>query len=648
MKGIIRFLAIAMCAVVALVACGKETTDDGKDSGALKSVKLTPSSYTFEDIGKTLTLRVAVSPTGYSLDCMTFESSNEAVATVNQDGIVTSVGNGEATITGTLEGRKATCKITVKQVIRPTSIKIISPATDQTFAPGDEVEVKCEILPEDATNKDFTITVKDSDFAKIDGHKVKFLEYGGLSSLTVTANGDDSVTDFIFFGIKVPATGVDIEGASGNDIYVEVGGEFPVNVNVLPLTTNNSGHSVSLEFTNNSFAKLENSTLYGIAEGTCTITVVYFDDNSLNRTFTVHVIKNLNKVSVNGEEPVSYVPGTLSSVLGKYAKVTSLKWTGPSTMEGKDVDALKNDNVYLYLKSMDFEKVSFVASDNLYRDWNNSQPSQKTKDKQIPYGFLRGYKSLESVVLSNTATFIDGNALGYCSSLKTVSFPASIEEIQQSAFYSAGLEGTLTIPATLKKLNPSAFSYTKIARVVFEGKETTGWYNPFENCMDLEEIIVPEGSSHYSSKDGCLCEKNGKQLACFPGKKMTGTLQLPDGIETIGNNSMSFRKAEINDFVIPEGITTLEGYSLSYYHNNTLTMPSTMKTIDSSCMFECSITKLIVNATVPPVFIGSTQYAPFYRPKVECTEICVPAESVEAYKNATGWSNCASIIKAIE
>ena len=65
-------------------------------------------------VKKSLTLKLTRTPITAS-DKVTWQSSNKKVATVNKSGKVTAKKAGKATITVKANGKKATCKITVKK-----------------------------------------------------------------------------------------------------------------------------------------------------------------------------------------------------------------------------------------------------------------------------------------------------------------------------------------------------------------------------------------------------------------------------------------------------------------------------------------------------------------------------------------------------
>lgn len=89
-------------------------------AGGVKSVSLNKTSATM-NVGSGLGLQISFTKTkGYTVNTKNIQwaSSNSAVAAVS-GGYITAKKAGTATITATLEGHKATCKVTVKAV-KPT------------------------------------------------------------------------------------------------------------------------------------------------------------------------------------------------------------------------------------------------------------------------------------------------------------------------------------------------------------------------------------------------------------------------------------------------------------------------------------------------------------------------------------------------
>lgn len=81
---------------------------------AVTSVAVSPTSLNLE-VGQTGTLTATVKPDNATNKTVTWTTSNDKVATVDNNGVVTAVGKGTATITAAAGGKTATCTVTVKE-----------------------------------------------------------------------------------------------------------------------------------------------------------------------------------------------------------------------------------------------------------------------------------------------------------------------------------------------------------------------------------------------------------------------------------------------------------------------------------------------------------------------------------------------------
>lgn len=82
----------------------------------VESISLNHDAKTFTKAGETLQLTATIYPDSATKKTVTWKSSDEKVATVDESGLVTAVGNGTANITATTEDGnfKATCQVTVE------------------------------------------------------------------------------------------------------------------------------------------------------------------------------------------------------------------------------------------------------------------------------------------------------------------------------------------------------------------------------------------------------------------------------------------------------------------------------------------------------------------------------------------------------
>ena len=158
-------------------------------------------------VGESIELKATVDPADAAV---TWSSDKEDVATV-ENGIVTAVAAGTATITATAGEKTATCNITVTVPVDGITINF----KKITVEKGDEFSVGYKISPEDATDKTVTWTSSDEEVVTVDGDgNVKALADGeaiitakaGTKEATCTIN---VVTTEVVDGVKVRMTYVD-------------------------------------------------------------------------------------------------------------------------------------------------------------------------------------------------------------------------------------------------------------------------------------------------------------------------------------------------------------------------------------------------------------------------------------------------------
>lgn len=122
------------------------------------------------------------------VDGVAYTSSNEAVATVAEDGTVTAVADGEAEITATLGEYTASCKVTVTTA--PDGIKFGKASGSLTV--GGSTTLKLYTTPSEAAAPDMsqvTYASSDEDVAAVDGEGKVTAQKAGKATITATYNG---------------------------------------------------------------------------------------------------------------------------------------------------------------------------------------------------------------------------------------------------------------------------------------------------------------------------------------------------------------------------------------------------------------------------------------------------------------------------
>ena len=158
--------------------------------------------------GDQAVLTATVSPDNATDPTVTWTSSNTSVATV-EDGMVTAVKAGTATITAKAGDKTAKCTVTVTAAFVPvTSVTLNKTTLEMTE--GDETTLTATVKPDNATDKTVTWTTSDASVATVTDGKVKALKAG---SVTITAAaGEKSATCAVTVKAKViPVTSISLD-----------------------------------------------------------------------------------------------------------------------------------------------------------------------------------------------------------------------------------------------------------------------------------------------------------------------------------------------------------------------------------------------------------------------------------------------------
>ena len=183
------------------------------------SIALNKTSASLK-VTETLTLVATVLPELTTNKSLTWTSSNEAVATVDVNGVVTAIALGEATITATTTdgtNLSATCKVTVV----PTLVVSIEVTPNSVEAEeNSEVQLSVNILPENATYKSVEWSSSNDAIASVNANGlVKIRKEGNVVITATTTDGSNlsaTCSINVYSGIN---------GVNGNDVIVATIGD---------------------------------------------------------------------------------------------------------------------------------------------------------------------------------------------------------------------------------------------------------------------------------------------------------------------------------------------------------------------------------------------------------------------------------------
>ncbi len=158
----------------------------------VESVSLN-TTYSQLNIGDTIKLDATVTPDNATDKSVIWSSSNNDVATVDNNGNVTAVGEGNVTITVVTndQSKSAICNIDVVQN-RVTSISL--ERDEYTLKVGQSMHIKPIILPSTAENKEYTIQTGNLNIVKIDGKNIVGVAPGETIVTFISDDGEYRTT----------------------------------------------------------------------------------------------------------------------------------------------------------------------------------------------------------------------------------------------------------------------------------------------------------------------------------------------------------------------------------------------------------------------------------------------------------------------
>ena len=167
-------------------------------------IKVSPDTLTLTKKGETAQLTAEVTPSYADNKRVTWQSSDEKVATVDENGKVTAVGNGTATITATSVSGSYTAIVSVTVKIPVEIQKLTIEAEKETLTKiGESTELKVKIEPENADLQKLIWKSHNEKVATTDENGKVTAVGNGTAEITVTTE-DGKITASIMITVKVP------------------------------------------------------------------------------------------------------------------------------------------------------------------------------------------------------------------------------------------------------------------------------------------------------------------------------------------------------------------------------------------------------------------------------------------------------------
>ena len=286
-------------------------------------------------VGGSGKIRYSVLPGNATNTNVTFKSLNEKVATVDANGVVTGVSEGNADIVITTEegGFEAKCTVRVDGIdargIERVGDKTVTMGLNQTR------QLQVKITPSDTTNKNVQWTSSNNSVATVDSNGGVTSKNSGSTIITVTTH-NGLKTEF-FIEVETPVTNITL---NSNEINLNPGGTFKLYATVNP--SNASNKNIKWISANESIATVDQSgNVTADVAGTTYISAVSADG------------KVVATCTVNVSKPVVTKPAKvkIKSAKKKGKKVT-LKWKKISDAAGYVVYMKTNSGKFKAVKTV--------------------------------------------------------------------------------------------------------------------------------------------------------------------------------------------------------------------------------------------------------------------------------------------------------
>ena len=246
---------------------------------------------------------------------MSFTSSDTSVVTVDENGVVTAVGPGTATITITTKDGSYTATVTVTVKGKSVAVSGVSlDIVEVTIKEGDSVTLTATVKPDDAADKSVSWSSSDDAVASVADGVVTGVKAGSATITVKTNDGGKTAT----CAVTVEAKAVAVESVSldKSELSLEVGEEATLTATVKPADATDK--EVSWSSSDPSVATVDDSgKVVAKAPGTTAVTVTTKDGA---KSASCAVTVKAKGVAV---ESVSLDKSELTLIVGEDATLTA-------------------------------------------------------------------------------------------------------------------------------------------------------------------------------------------------------------------------------------------------------------------------------------------------------------------------------------
>jgi len=456
---------------------GKQDTCTITVANPVTGVTLDAATLTLTKASEPRTLVATVFPANAENATVTWTSSDSTIVNVDDEGNITAVAVGQATITATANGHTATCIVTVDPIL----VSSIAMDAALTLHVGETGDLTVAVNPDNAENRSLNWTSSDSTIATVALDGTVCAIKPGTALITATAADGSGKYAVCIVTVTEAVTGVSItEPAPSFDLNMG----STLTLHAVVESDGATDETVTWSSSNPAVATVSaHGVVTPIAPGTTSIEAATADgDYSDSRTVTVRQLAT----------GITLSPGTLSLPVGKTAELTAALLGNPTnsninwSVNGTAVRV--NQNGVITAEEAGTATVTAVAADGsgVSKSCIVTVYAPVTevaiKKDGIPVSSLTLTMVTDPAAQLNAATTGGSNVAVAWSSSNT-----SVATVDSSGLVSATGAGaaTITVTATTGDVSVSKSCTVSVRKAVISADTTTMTLTPAGNAANV-------------------------------------------------------------------------------------------------------------------------------------------------------------------
>ncbi len=250
--------------------------------------------------GETKQLTATISPSTASNKNIVWKSSNDAIVSVNQSGMLTALSKGKVQITATSEdgGKIAACDVEVRQQVTSVTLN----HTNKTLYVNESLKLESVVVPDDANNRSVTWSSSNSSVASVDQTGLVQALAAGSATITVSAQDGSGVVAQCAITVKQYVSEITLN-RTNSELFVNE--TLQLSATIAPSTASNK--TLKWSSTNNSVATVDQSGLVrALASGETTILVEAQDGSHITAECSLSVKQPVTSIKLNTSSATLY------------------------------------------------------------------------------------------------------------------------------------------------------------------------------------------------------------------------------------------------------------------------------------------------------------------------------------------------------